>query len=175
MPDPAMSAAIQEAYASAPVGQVVYHTLEIWHPAFSTPIRVVRDHGALDARLEATAARNPGEIVTFVTYAFDIVPPDQSTSGLPQCTIEIDNVDREIGIQIDAATISGEETTVIYRSFLSDTLDDGPEIDPPMELAVITASIVGLRIRATAGYPDLLNKKFPALEYDLETFPGLQP
>ena len=48
MPDPALSAAIREAYASAPADVVVLHTLEIWHPAFvedglASPIRVVRN------------------------------------------------------------------------------------------------------------------------------------
>ena len=41
MPDPALSAALAEAYAAAPIDQVILHTLEIWHPAFSVPIRVV--------------------------------------------------------------------------------------------------------------------------------------
>ena len=56
MPDPAMSAALREAYASAPVDLVVYHTLEFWHPAFSEPLYVVRDTANLDARKEAAAA-----------------------------------------------------------------------------------------------------------------------
>jgi hypothetical protein len=48
MPDPALSAAIREAYASAPADVIVLHTLEIWHPAFveegvARPIRVVRN------------------------------------------------------------------------------------------------------------------------------------
>ena len=48
MPDPSLSAAIREAYASAPADVVVLHTLEIWHPAFvedgvARPIRVVRN------------------------------------------------------------------------------------------------------------------------------------
>ena len=48
MPDPALSAAIREAYASAPADVVILHTLEVWHPAFvedgvAKPIRVVRN------------------------------------------------------------------------------------------------------------------------------------
>lgn len=48
MPDPALSAAIREAYASAPADVIVLHTLEVWHPAFvedgvAKPIRVVRN------------------------------------------------------------------------------------------------------------------------------------
>lgn len=175
MPDPALSAAIQEAYASAPVDQVIYHTLELWHPAFSAPIRVVRDFNAIDARIEAGAARGAGAVVTFVAFAFDIVPPDQTTSGVPQCVIEIDNVSREILAQIDLAVVSAEQIKAIYRAYLSDALLDGPENDPPMELTLISVSATPFRIRATAGFPDLVNLKFPKLDYELETFPGLQP
>ncbi len=175
MPDPALSAAIAEAYASAPVDQVIYHTLELWHPAFTVPIRVVRDFIALDARIEAGAARDAGAVVTFVGFAFDIVPPDQTTTGVPQCVIEIDNVDRQILAQIDQAVQTAEQITVIYRAYLSDAVLDGPENDPPMELTMISVSATPFRIRATAGFPDLVNLRFPKLDYDLETFPGLQP
>ena len=175
MPDPALSAAIAEAYASAPVDQVIYHTLELWHPAFTVPIRVVRDFTALDARIEAGAARDAGAVVTFVGFAFDIVPPDQTTTGVPQCVIEIDNVDREILAQIDQAVQTADQITVIYRAYLSDAVLDGPENDPPMELTMISVSATPFRIRATAGFPDLVNLRFPKLDYDLETFPGLQP
>lgn len=173
MPDPTLSEAIREAYAAAPVGQIIHHTLELWHPAFSLPIRVVRDRNPLDARIEAGAARNAGEIVTFVAYAFDVVPPDQTTTGLPQCVIEIDNVSREILAQIDLAVVAGTPIVAIYRSYLSDLLDDGPENDPPLELTLISISATPLRIRATAGFPDLVNMQFPRLTYELETFPGL--
>lgn len=175
MPDPTLSAAIQEAYASAPVDQVIYHTLELWHPAFSAPIRVVRDFNSIDARIEAGAARDAAAVVTFVAFAFDIVPPDQTTSGVPQCVIEIDNVSREILAQIDLAVVSAEQIKAIYRAYLSDALLDGPENDPPMELTLISVSATPFRIRATAGFPDLVNLKFPKLDYELETFPGLQP
>ena len=50
MPDAALSTAIKEAYASAPVSDVIYHTLEIWHTLFSVPIRVVRDFAPLARR-----------------------------------------------------------------------------------------------------------------------------
>ncbi|MDT8856424.1 DUF1833 family protein [Paracoccaceae bacterium Fryx2] len=175
MPDPALSAALAEAYASAPVDQVIYHTLELWHPAFTAPIRVVRDFAALDARIEAGAARDAGAVATFVAYAFDIVPPDQTATGTPQCVIEIDNVGRDILAQIDLAVSRPEPISVIYRAYLSDTLDDGPETDPPLEMTLITVSATPFRIRGTAGFPNLLNLRFPKLDYDLETFPGLQP
>lgn len=173
MPDPALSAAIREAYASAPVDDIIYHTLELWHPAFSDPIRVVRDRDPLDARIEAGAARNPGEMVTFVGYAFEVVPPEQTPTGLPQCVIEIDNVSREIVAQIDLAVTQPDPITVIYRAYMSSTLGDGPENDPPLELTMETATATVFRVRGTAGFPNLLNARFPDLVYDLDTWPGL--
>lgn len=173
MPDPALSDAIREAYASAPVDEIIYHTLEIWHPLFTVPIRVVRDRAALAARLEAQAPRDAGEMVDFVPWGFDIVPPDQTSTGLPQCVIEIDNVSREITAQLNEAVRGPDPVTAIYRACLSDALEDGPENDPPLVLTLMTVTADMFRIRAKAGFPDLLNKAFPALEYDLETFPGL--
>lgn len=50
MPDPALEAALAEAYASCPSGVVVLHTMELRHPEFldadgnPTAVRVVRNH-----------------------------------------------------------------------------------------------------------------------------------
>lgn len=173
MPNANLSDAIREAYASAPADQVIYHTLEIYHPAFSVPIRVVRDNTALDARLEAGAPRNAGSVVTFTAYAFDVVPPEQMSSALPQLEIAIDNVSQEIIAQIELAVTSPQPATVIYREFLSGHLDEGPETDPPLEMTILKISATPYQIKATAGFQNLLDLKFPSIEYDLETFPGL--
>ncbi len=175
MPDPTLSAAIKEAYATAPADEVIYHTLELWHPAFSEPIRVVRDNQSIDAKLEATAPRNAGAIVPFVAYAFDVVPPDQISTGLPQCVIEIDNVSRDIVAQIDAAVAGDGEITVIYREYLASGLAAGPENLPPLTMTVTQISASPTRVRAVAGFANMMDRRFPALDYDLETFPGLQP
>ncbi|MGN2393239.1 DUF1833 family protein, partial [Pelomicrobium sp. G1] len=60
MPDPALTAAIREAYASAPANEIVYHTLELRHPSFTQPLRVVRDWDTLTARLEESAPVDAG-------------------------------------------------------------------------------------------------------------------
>lgn len=173
MPDPTLSDAIKEAYATAPTNQIIHHTLELWHPAFTAPIRVVRDYSNIDAKIEVTAARNPGEMVAFVGYAFDLTLPDQSTTGLPRCSIEIDNVSREILAQIEAAIVEPEKITVIYRAYLSDALTVGPQNDPPLEMTIGSITATPLRISATAGFINLLDQRFPGLDYELETFPGL--
>lgn len=172
MPDSTLSAAIKEAYASAPA-TVIYHTLEIYHPAFSSPVRVVRDTVPLTARLEASAPRDAGALVDFVGFAFDIIPPEVTYSAVPQCTIEIDNVSREILSKVESSMGSTELITVIYRAFLEGALDTGPENDPPLTMTIMSISASVFRIKATAGFPDLANRRFPGLDYTAEKFPGL--
>lgn len=172
MPDPSLSEALQEAYASAPADEVIYHTLEFRHPNFSPPIRVVRDSADLDARLEATAPANPGEVVTFVGFAFDLIKPEVSASGVPQCTIEIDNVSREILANVELAMTGIDLIEVTYREYLASDLE-GPQNDPPMTLTVTDITADVFRVRATASFTDVGNKRFPREEYTAARFPGL--
>lgn len=175
MPDPTMSDALREAYASAPAADVIYDTLEIWHPVFAVPIRVVCDYAPLDARLEAGAARDPGAVVTFSDYPFEVIVPEQTSESVPQAMITIDNVDRQILAQLDQAVTDSRTTTVIWRRFISGRELLGPENDPPLELTITSVSATATTITATAGFPNLLQRKFPGGEYTIDRFPGLQP
>lgn len=172
MTDSTLKAAIKEAYASAPSNVIIYHTLELRHSAFSAPIRVVRDYADLTATLEATAPANPGASVTFVKFNFDFTKPEISTTGVPQMSIEIDNVDRSIVANIEAALTTTDLVQATYREYISSDLT-GPQNDPPIHMTVMSIQADVFRVRAVAGFPDLINRRFPTLEYDSETFPGL--
>jgi len=174
MPDDTLSQAIKEAYAAAPSDVIIYHTLEIRHPSFTTPIRVVRDVADLTATLEASAPEDAGQPVTFIAYAFDFKKPEVSANGVPQLVIEIDNVSREILQQIEQAIVTNDLITVIYREFISADLS-GPQNDPPMELTISNITADVFRIRATAGFGDYTNRKFPSETYTAERFPALIP
>ena len=166
MPDPTLAQAIKEAYASAPSDVVIYHTLEINHPAFSQPIYVVRDRVDLVAHLEG------GNEVTFIRFAFNLVKPEISATGVPQCTIEIDNVSREILAAVQLAIASPEKITMTYREYLSTDLST-PQNNPPMVLTVMSIKADVFKVTAIAGFGDLANKRFPAVEYTDDRFPGL--
>jgi hypothetical protein len=172
MPDSTLTLAIREAYASAPTDMVIYHTLELRHPAFTSPIRVVRDWADLTATLEDSAPVNPGEEVTFVRFAFDFTKPEVSASGVPQMTIEIDNVDRSIVANIEAALTTTDMVQATYREYISTDLS-GPQNDPPIHMTIMTVSANVFRVTAVAGFPDLINRRFPTTEYSAEVFPGL--
>lgn len=172
MPDSTLTQAIKEAYASAPTNVVILHTLELYHPAFSTPIRVVRDFTDLTATLEATAPRNPSAAVLFTAFNFDFNKPEVSPDGIPQVTISLDNVDRGIVANIEAAMTTTDLVTVIYREFLSNDLSS-PQNNPPLAMTIISITADMFKVTATATFPNLMNKRFPTKEYSSEMFPGL--
>lgn len=172
MTDTALSQAIKEAYASAPANVVIFHTLELRHPAFTTPIRVVRDYEDLTATLEDTAPADPSTEVTFIRFAFDFTRPEISANGVPQMSIEIDNVDRSIVANIEAALITTDLVQATYREYISTDLS-APQNDPPIHMTIMSITADVFRVKAVAGFPDLVNRRFPSTEYDSETFPGL--
>lgn len=172
MTDTTLSEAIKEAYASAPAGVIIYHTLELRHAAFSSPVRLVRDRVNLVATLESTAEENPGEEVTFLAFNFNFTKPEVSSSGVPQINIEIDNVDRSIVANIEAAMTTTDMVEITYREYISTDLS-APQNDPPLNMTIITVSADIFKVKCTAGFPNLMNYRFPRLEYDTDTFPGL--
>jgi hypothetical protein len=172
VPDATLSAAIAEAYASAPTDEVVMHTLEIRHSSFSTPIRVVRDKRDFTATLEADAPEDPGAEVTFIALAFDFILPEVSRSAVPEIEIVLDNVSGEIIGYLDAAAQTAEMLEVTYRPYLLPYIS-GPQMDPPLTLVIREIRADVFRVRARAGFGDLGNKKFPSEVYTSERFPGL--
>lgn len=167
MPDSTLSQAIKEAYASRPQ-IVIHHTIELHHAAFITPIRVKRGAGDILAVLEATAPRDAGMQVTFLGFGFDIKPPD--TSG--KCTIEIDNVSREIVRNIELSMADSTPISMIYRAYL-DTDMSGPQNNPPLELSLVSITATVFRVTATAALLNFYNMTFPGLTYTDTQFPTL--
>jgi hypothetical protein len=168
-----LTEAIEEAYATAPAGQVILHTLEFRHPAFTEPLRVVHDQQDFVGTLEPTAPENPNEAVTFTAFAFDFVPPDVDSSGsMPEVTIAIDNVSREVLGYMDLAANSADLIEMTYRPYLS-TDPSEPQMNPPLTLTVRTVEADIFRITARASFGDFINKAFPATLYDATRFPAL--
>jgi hypothetical protein len=172
MPDSTLSQALKEAYAAAPAGVIIYHTLELWHSAFSSPVRVVRDNVDLTATLESTAPRNASTAVTFVAFSFDFTKPEVSDTGVPEITIEIDNADRSIVANIEAAMGSTEMIQVIYREFINTDLSV-PQNNPPIIMTITGITATAFKVTAKAGFPNLANRKFPTDEYDPTVYVGL--
>lgn len=173
MPDPGLSEALAEAYASAPDGVVILDTLEIWHPAFTTALRIVADGAALDARIEAGAPRDAGELVTFVPLAFRLRPPESAPEAPGVLEAEIDTANREIVAEIDAAVVTLDPIQIIWRRYIASTAEDGPDyVVPGLTVRSVSAGVV--RMTAQAAWQDLVNERFPRLIYSRDQFPTLE-
>lgn len=168
-----LSEALKEAYASAPTDVVIINTIEIRHPAFTEPIRVVSDYAPISARLEPLAPSNGGEVVTFQPFAFELTLPEVMDRGVPELSLKIDNVSREILENIELAMGIPDKLEVTYRAFLSNDLLSGPHNEPPLHLDITAIEADALAISARASIADFVNRKFPSKEYDERQFPGL--
>lgn len=178
MPNDTLSLALREAYASAPSDVVILHTLELRHPSFidddgqAMAIRVVRDNQNLTARMEATAPLNAGEMVEFIAMGFDLELPPVDTAPVPEISITLDNVSREIVTHLDRAAESQDKIEITYRPYLSDDLE-GPQMDPPFTLVLTEVSADASRVTGKARMLDVGNKAFPSETYNALRFAGL--
>lgn len=167
-----LTEAIEEAYASAPEGEVILHTLEFAHPSFTNPIRVVLDAKDFQGRLEADAPNDPDGFVTFIRFAFELQLPETQSNSLPELVIRLDNVSYEIEDAMAQAVASPHKITVIYRPYLESD-PQTPQWDPPMILTIHHVEADDFTVTARASYGDSSNKSFPSELYTDTRFPGL--
>lgn len=171
--------AIKEAYASAPSGVYIIHTLEFRHPNFkdenntTTSIKVVLGHKNIEARLEDTAPLKPGQYVTFIPMAFELDLPNIEHLAMPEIAISIDNVTREIEDNLMIASASPFPVEVTYRPYLNTDLTN-PQMDPPLTLTIISAEADDFSVKARATYGNAANVLVPRETYVPERFPGMQ-
>lgn len=170
--------AIKEAYASAPVDEVIVSTLELIHPSFvddqgnPTAARVANSYQDYTFGLEATAPRNAGEMVLFQRCAFSLTLPQWSEGAAPELQLKIDNVSREITRYLEQAIVQLTPILVIYRPYLASdpTL---PQMDPPFIFSLSKVQVDTFQITGTANTNDVHNWPFPNEKYDPARFPGL--
>ena len=174
-----LSEALKEAYASAPTASTILHTLEFRHDSFLdengdlTAVRLVLDHEDMTATLEASAPMNAGEAVLFQRAHFDFALPEQAdNASLPELMITVDNAARLLMPYLEDAIEAGGPIEVTYRAYLADDLS-GPETDPPLTLVLGNVDVNLGTVTGKATFGNFINRKFPGVDYDAETFPGL--
>ncbi len=184
--------ALQEAYASAPVTEVILNTLELRHPSFIdengqlTAVRVVSDFGTLikesndpdipdifgwKLRLENDAPVQGGQIVDFVACMFEIKKPNQNENSLPSFDIILDNVSREVMQYLDTAIGYQTKLEVTFREYLASDTQAPSFILGGASLRQVVGTAT--RITGTAQFADLINLTFPNETYTPEAFRGL--
>lgn len=180
--------ALQEAYASAPINDVVLHTLELRNTTFvddednPIAIRVVMAYGDSEIidgeeidgyylKLEADAPAEAGQTVFFTGCMFGVSLPEQNISGIPSIEITLDNVSYEISQHLEATVAVKAPIYITYREFLFSNKDSPAFIINGLSMKRVKIS--GAKATGTATFNDLQNKSFPKKLYRPSEFRGL--
>jgi hypothetical protein len=173
------SEALAEAYASAPVEDVILETLEFRHPLFRDAagapyaVRVVNDHDPLTAGLEANAPLNPGATVQFEPMSFQLAKPSETESASsPEMDILMGNAMQVLHDYVELAQGSRDPVEVTWRPYLARDLS-APHVNPVLTLFVREVHCDLLQLTIRVGFGDIVNKRFPSRGYTGKSFPWL--
>lgn len=167
-----MTAALQEAYASAAADEDIIVTVELNHASFvDGPVRFVTGQDVdLVATLEATAPHNAGEAVTFKAMAFDFIPPGVNENTPTPAQVKIDNVSGEVA-RIMRQTITGNAPVqVIYREYAASDLSQPGQYVYGLELKKV--DVTALTATGELGWPEVQEQAFPRQVYDKKRYPA---
>jgi hypothetical protein len=178
MPDPSMSDAIREAYATAPADDVVIHTLELRHPGFvdddgnPDSIWVTTNNEDVVATIEADAPLKGGQAVTFRHFAFNFQLASIEAGTTPTLQVSLDAVDRRIVENLDLAIVQPTKIVMCYRPFLASDLGE-PQMIPPATFTLSDVKVDPLTVTAQARIDIDLDGAFPRRVYTAAEFPAL--
>lgn len=162
-----LAEAYKEAVASAPAGRVVLYTYEITHSTFPDRILIVNDYQELNATLE------DGTAVVFVPCPVLVTAPEESDNAAsPSISVQIDGVSAILAGRLDTAMHTYEKIGIIERVYVSDDTSS-PAVMPPLSLILQDVEVGETSVTATAAYDDPINKGFPAKDYNIREYPGL--
>ena len=162
-----MTPAEKEAYANADDNRVMLYTLELMHPQFTQPLRIVADNDPLTAEIET------GDTVLFTPFFFSIKRPPISEEPDPSLQITVDNVSGFMTPYLDIASRSGDSIHVAFRPFLIDEGDNSITRLSSIKLAIRNASATMTSVTLTAAHINPANLPFPKENYTSDRFPGL--
>lgn len=163
----ALSEAIKEAYALAPVNSATLDTIELSHPSVEGgSLYLIRELEPFTLTLEN------GEQKVFEPVGFQFSLPAAGENGRQDMQLSIDNVDRRISDFIEKAKNYYEPVKVVYRPYLSSDLT-APQMNPPLSLSLQDVSVTVQAVSGRASFADVLNQKFPKEYYTRKRFPSL--
>lgn len=173
------SDAVNEAFASSPVNDTLYDTIELIHPSFTddngnpTTIRAISGATKKMCRMEEGAPENSGQLVEFLPIPFKVTLPGFAPDSIPSIRIDMDNVTRQMSKHVEEGVAFYDPIVMVYRPYLESNRLNGPELNPPyiMELGAITLDT--FKASATATLTNIGNRGFPSKKYTPDVFRGL--
>jgi hypothetical protein len=150
------SAALQAIFAQE-TGEAVFFLVEIDHPDFVQPIRLVNNNENVISGGE-----------TYFAFPFDVSIPSEKSDELPSTQIRICNVDRQMIAALRALTTEPTVTLSVVLGSTPNTVEVGP-----FAFKLSNYSFDALSISGALGYEDILNEPFPSGAFNPAEWPGL--
>jgi len=164
----------KEAIARADNSTTRKWSIEMRHPVFPAPFRMVQYREDLDLTLEASAPVNPGETVSFQGTAFEFNEPGEATQPDPTARITIDGVPGVLQPFVRLAIRTRAPIAVTLRSLLfSSKTETVVSVLRVIHLELRRAKVDKTSITGTMGFTNPANQPFPSKKYSIETYPGL--
>ncbi|PSW53063.1 DUF1833 family protein [Photobacterium leiognathi] len=157
--------AIEVAYASAKVGDIPIHSLELSNPTF--PGGVFRLCSGFD---DQALTLESGQTVTFTAAALGINLPQRALMGREDLVFALDNVTGETRRLVRSAINSGEPVKVVYRVYLSSDLTAPAEV--PLRMEAVTYSDDRSVASISASFRNLMDRTWPDKLFTPDKFPG---
>lgn len=148
-----LTPAQKEAYARAKTSVNDLFSLELRHPSFPEPIRLISYDRDVVVELEDTAPANPGEEVTFTGVAFK--SPEEKINDEPAngFSFMIGGISSQALPYLEVATESTEPIAVTIRYVSLDVRGDNViGVSRPSEMQVRKIVVSILAIQVTLGY-----------------------
>lgn len=164
-----LDAETRAAYTTANSGIVILHTVELWHPSFEAPARLIANSEVdMNLTLEASAPFNPSTSVLFQAVPFSFTEPGYGDDGPTPARAAISNASGNIGNLMKLTRTGSDPVTVIYRTFRSNGLTTPGGIIDGLELNRVR--IKARTAEADLTFPDVATQNFPRRVYDLEFY-----
>jgi len=152
-----VSSTLKQAIFAQETDQTFLILLEIDHDDLGSPIRVVNNYSNVTSNGD-----------TYTGYPFEIALLEDTGENIPEISLVIDNVDRQI---VDAIRTCTGPPTIALSVILADspnTVEYGP-----VDLTVRSAQYDAMTVTATISPDNILNEPYPGDLYSPQNFPAL--
>lgn len=155
---------LAEVYASAPAGEIIIPSLEI-RIAGKDPIRLCT--GFRDQLLGVD-----GVFRLFEAGALSLTLPAKDTRGMQTLNFGIPGMNGRVQKEFDDALESRQPVEIIYREYLSS--NKSAPARRPYVMDLIGGTLEGGDAQLSAGFFDVLNRRWPREVYTSENAPGIK-
>ena len=166
-----LTQAMEEAYAAVLSSVVILHTLELNHPAFAQPIRIVTGDDGLAAAETVALTLETGATVDFTALAFDVTPPGFDDKGPTPGRIRVDLVSGELMDPLEAAAVSSGVIEVTYRAWRSDQRGEPGDVIKGLKLRRVVLNETAAE--GDIGFDEVGRQAFPRVTYSIDLYPAL--